>query len=137
MSRQIKDIKDKNTGQLVYPRTHAKATYMSDGLTIEDTIKPLKERVTELEQDKQNKNLYFSNITASNWVSDNTYEDFSYRCDISCSGVTSNMYAQVVFDVAQATSGNYAPICETGNNIVKIWSFINDPITIPVIVVYK
>lgn len=38
MSRKIKDIKDKDTGELIYPKSHAKATYMSDGRTVEDAI---------------------------------------------------------------------------------------------------
>lgn len=38
MSRKIKDIKDKDTGELIYPKSHAKATYMSDGTTVEDAI---------------------------------------------------------------------------------------------------
>lgn len=37
MSRQIKDIKDKNTGQLVYPRTHISAIVV-DASTYLDTF---------------------------------------------------------------------------------------------------
>ena len=38
MSRQIKDIKDKNTGNLIYPRTHAKAVVINEGTSLEDFI---------------------------------------------------------------------------------------------------
>ena len=38
MSRPIKDIKDRITDQLVYPRTHAKAVVMSSATTLEDAI---------------------------------------------------------------------------------------------------
>jgi hypothetical protein len=86
---------------------------------------------------KQDKNIYFNNVTASSWTADSTYADFGYVCNLSCSGVTASMYAEVVFDVAQATSGNYAPVCETGSGIVKIWSATNDSITVPVIIVHK
>ena len=86
---------------------------------------------------KQDKKLSFTSVSASSWTADSTYADFGYVCSISCSGVTSDMYAEVVFDVAQATSGNYAPVCETGSGIVKIWSSTNASITIPVIIVHK
>lgn len=38
MSREIKDIKDKNTGNLVYPRTHAKAIVIDENTNLEDLI---------------------------------------------------------------------------------------------------
>lgn len=37
-NRKIKDAKDLTTGELVYFRGHAKATYMSNGATVEDAI---------------------------------------------------------------------------------------------------
>lgn len=37
-TRQIKDAKDLSTGELIYFKGHAKATYMSDGTTVEDAI---------------------------------------------------------------------------------------------------
>jgi hypothetical protein len=37
-TRNIKDAKDLNTGELIYFKGHAKATYMSDGTTVEDAI---------------------------------------------------------------------------------------------------
>lgn len=38
MSRIIKDIKDKNSGQLVYPRTHIKAVVIDESVSLEDLI---------------------------------------------------------------------------------------------------
>lgn len=81
--------------------------------------------------------LAFTNKTASSWVSDSTYSDYPYRCDIACSGVTANDYAEVIFDIAQATSGEYAPLCETNADIVSIWSATNTSITIPTIIITK
>lgn len=86
---------------------------------------------------KQDKVLKFEDVTASNWVSDSTYEDYPYRCDISCSGVTANDYAEVVFSLSQAISGAYAPICETAANVVKVWSNVSDSIVVPIIIVTK
>lgn len=37
-TRNIKDAKDLNSGELIYFKGHAKATYMSDGTTVEDAI---------------------------------------------------------------------------------------------------
>ena len=37
-TRKIKDAKDLTTNELIYFRNHAKATYMSDGTTVEDKI---------------------------------------------------------------------------------------------------
>lgn len=86
---------------------------------------------------KQDKVLKFTNKSASTWVSDSTYSSFPYRCDISCSGVTADMYAEVVFNIDESTSGYYAPLCETKANIVSIWSSVNESITIPTIIITK
>lgn len=37
-TRQIKDAKDLTTNELIYFKGHAKATYMSDGRSVEDAI---------------------------------------------------------------------------------------------------
>lgn len=117
MSRQIKDIKDFNTGQLVYPRTHISAVVGLEDFSGSSSC------------------IKFTNKTANTWVKDSTYSDFGYKCDISCEGVTTDMYAEVVFNVDQAISGNYSPVCETGNGIVTIWSSVTDSITIPTIII--
>ena len=41
-TRQIKNARDLTTNELIYFRGHAKATYMSDGATVEDTINNIK-----------------------------------------------------------------------------------------------
>lgn len=86
---------------------------------------------------KQDKVLKFANLNAVNWVSDSTYNDYPYRCDLQCSGVTSDMYAEVVFSVMQASGGDYAPICETKTNAVSIWSKQNVTISVPTVIITK
>lgn len=81
------------------------------------------------------KPLKFTNLSANNWVSDNTYNDYSYKCELTCYGVTSDMFAQVIFAPTETDSGNYATVCQTGNGTVTIYSKVNDTITIPYIVV--
>jgi len=41
-TRKIKDAKDLSTNELIYFKGHAKATYMSDGKTVEDAINNIK-----------------------------------------------------------------------------------------------
>lgn len=41
-TRKIKEAKDLSSGELIYFKGHAKATYMSDGSTVEDSINQLK-----------------------------------------------------------------------------------------------
>ena len=36
--REVKDLRDSKTGEKFYPKSHAKAVYLSDGRTVEDAI---------------------------------------------------------------------------------------------------
>ena len=84
---------------------------------------------------KQDKVLKFENVTASSWVSDSTYTDFPFRCDMACTGVTEANFAEVVFSLEQATGGNYAPLCATRAGIVSIWSASDTTITVPTVII--
>lgn len=92
---------------------------------------------------RQKANLYFTNVTASNWYADSTYQKYGYKCIIPIEGVDSSMFAEVVFSLADAMSGNYAPVCQTydGTNLdyggIYIYGKVNDSITIPSIVVMR
>ena len=110
----------------VYPKTKPEAITMADGNNLKQAM-----------DTKQDKNLVFTDKTASNWVSDSTFSDFSYRCDISCPGVTDTMFAEVAFAMEQAMSGDYSPICETRTDVVSIWSKRNESVTIPSIIIHK
>ena len=77
--------------------------------------------------------IFMSNVSASTWVADSTYTDFGYKCVLSVTGVTADNYADVVFGVTEATSGNYAPVAETGAGTITIYSKVNTAITIPTI----
>lgn len=83
------------------------------------------------------KPIKLTNITASNWIEDDTFEDYGYKCEIECEGVNENMFAQVVFSIEEANSGNYASVCDTAENKVIIYSKVNDTITIPTIVIME
>lgn len=66
----------------------------------------------------------FENITVltTDWQSDETYDEFEYRVDIPCPGITDNYFPEVVFSLTEAISGNYSPICVSGNGIVSIYA---------------
>ena len=78
-------------------------------------------------------------IQKESWSEDTTYTNFPYKADISCEGVTADYKPDVVFDVAEATSGIYAPVASTGDGIVSIYAseIPSDAITIPSITCVK
>ncbi len=85
--------------------------------------------------------LFFTDkqVATSAWAADSTYPSYPYKANITCSGVTSNYYAEVTFDLDDAISGFYCPLCSTGSNIVSIYA-ISVPtaaITIPTIICIK
>lgn len=86
---------------------------------------------------KQDLNVYVRNVSAYDWVLDSTYKDFKYRCDITVADVTEDTFAEVIFSVEQATGGDYAPVCETKDGVVSIWSSTNEPIVVPTIVISR
>lgn len=80
---------------------------------------------------------YFYNRTVTTWESDSTYADYPYKGTISITGVTDADGVEVTFSNADATSGNYSPICATFNGGVYIWSKTqNASIVIPTICIY-
>lgn len=83
------------------------------------------------------KHVIVSNTSASSWVTDTTYADYGYRCMIAISSVTSNDVAEVVFGMTEATSGDYAPVCETYDGGIYLYSKVNTSITVPTIIITK
>lgn len=81
--------------------------------------------------------LSFTNVEASAWVASTTYEDYAYQCDVACVGVTADDYAEVVFNLTESVSGDYAPLCETLTDAVRIYSKSDATITIPTIIITK
>lgn len=81
--------------------------------------------------------IKLSNTTVSTWESDTTYADYPYKATITAKGVKSSMVAEVVYDMADAESGNYASVCNTFDGGVYIYSKVNTAITIPTILVVK
>ena len=77
---------------------------------------------------------YFYNQTVSSWTSDATYSDYPKKGLITLTGVKGTDGVEVTFSNADATSGNYAPICNTVANGVEIWAKAQDnALSIPTI----
>lgn len=81
--------------------------------------------------------IKLENKTVSNWVSDSTYEDYPYRATITESSINAAMVAEVIYGLTEAESDNYAPVCQTFNGGVYIYSKVNTSIVIPTILVVK
>lgn len=74
-------------------------------------------------------------VSVSDWIADETYEQFGYKADIICEDVTEEFFSDVVFGIEEAISGNYAPISKTSEGTVTIYA-VDIPegdITIPTI----
>ena len=87
--------------------------------------------------EKQDENLYFQNVSVTDWASDATYPSYSYKATVALSGVASSDVAEIVFSIDDATSGNYAPICQTYDGGVYIWGKTNTVTTISTIIIYR
>ena len=81
--------------------------------------------------------IKLSDVAVDVWESDTTYADYPYKAIIDWTAVDSSMVAEIVYDVADAESGNYASVCNTFDGGVYIYSKVNTAITIPTILVVK
>lgn len=77
------------------------------------------------------------NVATTAWVNDTTYQEsgFLFKADIACEGVTADFLPTVIFSVADAMSGNFAPACDSGAGVVTIYAMTKptSAIIIPVI----
>lgn len=68
--------------------------------------------------------LTFTNVSvaANSFVSNATYAAYPWRASVALTAVKSTMIPEVVFNLAAATSGNFAPIAECYNGGVYIYA---------------
>lgn len=78
--------------------------------------------------------LVFHNVSTGAFSSNSTYSRFPYRADVALTGVDQSMIPEVILGVTEATSGSYAPVAETYNGGVYIYSNSTQSITIPTII---
>ena len=55
--REVKDLRDSKTGEKFYPKSHAKAVYLSDGRTVEDAIDEVDIKIAQAITDELNKDF--------------------------------------------------------------------------------
>ena len=81
------------------------------------------------------KRLQFTDVIVSkaSFVADTTYSDFPFRAGVQLDGVLETMTPEVIFGVADATSGNFAP----GGIYLYTASVPESDITIPTIICWR
>ena len=92
--------------------------------------------VTEIVNKKQDKNKTLNDVIVNNFNESSTYIEFAYEASIAIPGVLSTHFANVAYSLADAYSTNFAPICETYDGGVKIYSKTNTEIIIKTIIVF-
>lgn len=78
-------------------------------------------------------------IATSAWASDTTYTEYPYRASVALPSITAVSFVEIVFSPADATSGNFAPVCDTYNGGIYIYAkdVPDAAITIPTIIVWR
>ncbi|MGN0800718.1 MAG: hypothetical protein ACI4NU_09860 [Christensenellales bacterium] len=78
-------------------------------------------------------------IATSAWASDTTYTEYPYRASVTLPIITAVSFVEIVFSPADATSGNFAPVCDTYAGGVYLYAKAvpDAAITIPTIIVWR
>lgn len=91
---------------------------------------------------RQAKNVYYNSsapeCSVPSWTQQTnpTIAGFPYRADIYIAGITNSMYAIVAYAAQQVLSGNYAPVCETHENGIYLYSKVNENINLKSIAIF-
>lgn len=87
------------------------------------------------------KKLQFNNVTlaSSAFASNSTYEDYEYRGTLALNNVIANMVPEVTLSVKDATAGTFAPVAETYNGGIYLYSneMPEEDLTIPTIICWR
>ena len=76
-------------------------------------------------------------VKSTDWVASTEFEDFPYEAKIELTDfVDYTTVPQVVFDIADTMSGNYAPICKSGDKCVYIYSKVQNEITLKTVITF-
>ena len=78
-------------------------------------------------------------VATTAFISDATYTDYPYRAAIALTDVIANMIPDVMFDMAEAISGVFAPVAKCYNGGVYIYAngVPDSAITIPTIICWR
>jgi hypothetical protein len=82
--------------------------------------------------------LQFADVEAT-FETDTTYEGYPFRAAVGLDGVIGSMIPEVIFSLADATSGIFAPVAECYNGGVYLYSNSapDGDVTIPTIICWK
>ena len=85
------------------------------------------------------KKLKFTNTVVDVFEADTSYSDYPLRAAVALSGVISSMVPEVIFNLADATSGVFAPVAESYDGGVYIYAseVPAASITIPTIICWR
>lgn len=76
-------------------------------------------------------------VKSTDWVASTEFEDFPYEAKIELTDfVDYTTVPQVVFDIADTMSGNYAPICKSGDKCVYIYGKVQNEITLKTVITF-
>lgn len=76
-------------------------------------------------------------VKSTDWVASTEFEDFPYEAKIELTDfVDYTTVPQVVFDIADTMSGNYAPICKSGDKCVYIYGKVQDEIKLKTVITF-
>lgn len=80
-----------------------------------------------------------TSVPTSAFVADQTYEDYGYRAAVALTGVIATDIPEVMFGMAEAISGNFAPVAASYDGGVYIYSsdVPDAAITIPTIICWR
>lgn len=94
-------------------------------------------KVAFYETDGQPVTVAWQNVVVNNWVASTEFSDFPYEAKINLTDfVDYKTVPQVVFDIADTMSGNYAPICKSGDKCVYIYGKVNTAITLKTVITF-
>ena len=76
-------------------------------------------------------------VKSTDWVASTEFADFPYEAKIELTDfVDYTTVPQVVFDIADTMSGNYAPICKSGDKCVYIYGKTTNEITLKTVITF-
>lgn len=94
-------------------------------------------KVAFYETNGQPVTVAYQNIVVNNWVASTEFDDFPYEAKIELTDfVDYKTVPQVVFDIADTMSGNYAPICKSGDKCVYIYGKTTNEITLKTVITF-
>lgn len=97
-TRNIKDAKDLNSGELIYFKGHAKATYMSDGTTVEDAINNIDAGSGTASNDYWDKGEYENLIVTNNDVEINGNLSLNHSKELNASLISCSAFHNSIDD---------------------------------------